>query len=164
MGAFFSGLSGFQHVWLVMNTTKTANFHDHLRMQFAQARALGNLETLQRATISGAMGGGNGVFGGAFSNGFGNQAALWITIANYCHSMAIFFVPVFISLGILAYLANWNPGIVFISFLGFFFFAIYYLQYVFTSGQLYISTYRPFVTSLVTALILSLITTFAVLA
>jgi hypothetical protein len=144
-----------------MNTSSTIDMQSHMRDQFAQVGAYHEQKSLEQAVISGAVGG-----GGPFNNqgSYGNQAGFWIAISTYMKSMSVFFIPVLLLLSIAAYLAGWSPVVVFVSLFGALFFSFYALQYAFSSGRLWIASYKPFVYSLVSALILASIVTFVLMA
>ena len=160
MGSFFSSLAGYQNVWFMMSSYGTIDMQSHMRSQFAQVGAYHEQKALEQSVISGAVGGG----GPWYNQGsYGNQAGFWISVATYMKSMSIFFVPILIALTIIAQLAGWSPAIVFISMFGALFFAFYSLQYSFTTGRLWIASYKPFAYALTSALILSAIITFVLL-
>ena len=160
MGSFFSSLAGYQNVWFMMSTNATIDMHSHMREQFAQVGAYHEQKALEQNVIAGAMGG-----GGPFYNqgAFGNQAGFWIAFSTYVKSMSVFFVPVLLVLAIMSWLAGWSPLIVFTTLFGALFFAFYALQYTFTAGRLWISSYKPFVYSLVSSLLLSSVITLVLL-
>ncbi|MCH9717091.1 MAG: hypothetical protein K0U52_08410 [Gammaproteobacteria bacterium] len=161
MGSFLSSISGYWSVWTMMSTATTLRMHDDMRDQFAQVGAFHEQKALQQLLIAGAVGGNNPLTN---QGTYGNQAAFWVSFAEHVKAASRFFIPIGIFFAVAAWLADWNPVIVFFGIFIALFFAIYAFQHITATGRGYISSAQPFIVSMVSALILSGVVTLILLS